>query len=102
MTTMVVSTDFCISYVSSRLKERWRLWEGVGVRWAHDKVGEGERERSVGAKGMRKGGKEKEKGVSGQRICVKGGRGEHGRRGENNGRGGEGGTRDGKGGKSKR
>ena len=94
---------FFILYVSSRIIERWHLLKGVGVRWARDKVGEGERERSVGAKDMRKGGKEKEKGVSGQGICVTGGRGEHGRRGENNGREGEGGTtgRKGKGGKVK-
>ena len=38
---------FFISYVSSRLIERWRLWEGVGVRWAHSKEEDGERERKT-------------------------------------------------------
>ena len=59
---------FFISYVSSRLKERWRLWEGVGVRWAHDKVGEGERGRSVGAQDMRKGGRRREGSVGAKNM----------------------------------
>ena len=40
--------------MSLRLKEHWCLWEGVGIRWAHDKEEEEEGEGSIVAKDMHK------------------------------------------------